>query len=136
MKCLTYHAVKKFTTEHIDSDPTIRPVMDMTDVMNGFQTIDGLFSANRTISSGYFSGLTGVRSARALWSEQQGKISPQTDNKDVVNELKNLSKLFDELSNSVKNMQAVLDTGVLVGQTSEKMDSQLGTLASRRGRGN
>lgn len=107
----------------------------MSDILNGFNTIDGLFGAERALSSGYFSGLTGIRSARAF-STEQDRITTQTDNRDVVDELKILSKQFEELSGAVKNMQIVLDTGVVAGEITEKVDGNLGTLASRRGRGN
>ena len=124
-----------YMTDNMESDPTIRPVMDMTDVLNGFQMIDGLFSAERMIQGGYFSGLTGIRSARALANEP-GSITATTDNKDVVEELKVMSKQFEELSVAVKNMQIVLDTGVVAGSITEKVDANLGTLTTRRGRGN
>ncbi len=124
-----------YMTDNMESDPTIRPVMDMTDVLNGFQTIDGLFSADRAIQGGYFSGLTGIRSARALANEP-GSITAMTDNKDVVDELKSLSKQFEDMSATIKNMQIVLDTGIVAGEITEKVDGNLGTLASRRGRGN
>lgn len=58
------------------------------------------------------------------------------NNTEIVNELHSLSDRFDNLSRSVSNMQVVLDTGTLVGQTAAKMDRQLGLQASRRSRGN
>jgi len=64
------------------------------------------------------------------------KILGGQSNRDVVNELKNLTERFNHLSEAVTNMQLVLDTGTLVGQTSAKMDRQLGLQASRRERGN
>lgn len=119
----------------IDGDFTIRPVMDMTDVLNGINTIDGLFSGERMISSGYFSGLNGIRSARALANEQ-GRITATTDNHDIVDELRILSQQFDELSTAVRNMKIVLDTGVVAGEITEQVDGNLGVLAGRRERGN
>jgi hypothetical protein len=67
---------------------------------------------------------------------KQNGITTRNDNRDIMNELQSLSKRFDDLSSAVANMQVVLDTGVLVGQTASQMDAQLGTYASRRGRGN
>ena len=119
----------------IDSNFTIRPVMDLTDILNGMNDIDGLFSGERTIASGYFNGLTGIRSARAFASEQ-GRITAMTDNGDIVNELVMLEKKLDELSESVRNMKIVLDTGVVVGEITEGVDENLGVLAGRRERGN
>ena len=124
-----------YLTEDMDPEPTIRPVLDLSDVSNGFQTIDGLFNTERMIGGSFFNGLSSLRNTRAM-SYDQGKINNKNDNQEIVSELRQLSKQFDELSSAVANMQVVLDTGVLVGQTSAQMDTQLGTLASRRGRGN
>ena len=60
----------------------------------------------------------------------------RTDSREIVSELQKLSKQFEDLSTAVENMQIVLDTGTLVGQTSAKMDAQLGTAAARRERAN
>lgn len=124
-----------YMTDDINPEPTIRPVLDLSDVTTGFQTIDGLFNSQRTMEGNFFGGLTSLRSGRAMMAEQNGATN-RNDNRDVVNELQSLSKRFDDLSAAVSNMQVVLDTGVLVGQTASQMDAQLGTYASRRGRGN
>ena len=54
-------------------------------------------------------------------------VVPATSNNDMINALMNK---LDQLS----NQQIVLDTGVLVGQTVNKMDNALGGLASRNAR--
>lgn len=112
------------------------PVLRSEGGFYGFEgTIDGLFSGERMISSGYFSGLNGIRSARALTNEQ-GRITATTDNHDIVDELRILSQQFDELSTAVRNMKIVLDTGVVAGEITEQVDGNLGVLAGRRERGN
>ena len=122
-------------TDNIDAEPTIRPVMDLSDIVNGVNTLDGLFSGNRVMNSTFFSGISSVRSARAMIQEQSASMS-RTDSREIVSELQKLSKQFEDLSTAVENMQIVLDTGTLVGQTSAKMDAQLGTAAARRERAN
>ena len=122
-------------TDTIDAEPTIRPVLDLSDITNGVNTLDGLFSGNRTLNSTFFSGLSSVRSARAMIQEQTASMS-RSESKEIVAELQKLSKQFEDLSEAVENMQIVLDTGTLVGQTSAKMDAQLGTAAARRERAN
>ena len=42
---------------------------------------------------------------------------------------------MEALGEAITNMQIILDTGVLVGETSAAMDDQLGVLAMRKGRG-
>ena len=124
-----------YLTDDMDSEPTIRPVLDLSNVSNGFQTIDGMFNTERMLGGNFFGGLSSLRNSRAMTADP-GNMTNRNSNQDVVSELEKLSKRFDDLNTSVSNMQVVLDTGVLVGQTSTKMDAQLGTLASRRGRGN
>ena len=62
-------------------------------------------------------------------------ISNRNSNRDVVSELQKLYDRFDELNASISNMQVVLDTGVLVGQTAGPIDALLGAYAGRKGRG-
>lgn len=98
-----------YMTDDINPEPTIRPVMDLSDVTSGFQTIDGLFNGQRTMEGNFFGGITSLRNGRAMMAEQNGATN-RNDNRDVVNELQNLSKQFDDLSSAVSNMQVVLDT--------------------------
>ena len=118
----------------IDDQPRIRPVLDMSDLTNGFRTIDGMFNTNRSIG-GYFNGITSINSAHGMMLDQ-GRIIGTNDNRDVVDELHELGDRFNSLSEAVENMQVVLDSGELVGRTSSKMDRQLGVIAGRRERGN
>lgn len=56
--------------------------------------------------------------------------------KSVMPELKSLHQHLTQLGEHMDGLQIVLDSGVLVGATSAKMDSQFGIMALRRGRGN
>jgi len=38
-----------FVNDEMDADPTIRPVLDLTDVANGINTMDGMLDSNRSI---------------------------------------------------------------------------------------
>lgn len=121
--------------DNIDPNPTIRPVIDLSSVRSGVDTISGMFNSNPMVGTGLFKGLNFSKSVNAL-NFDGSKILGGLSNKDVVSELKSLSDRFDSLADAVSNMKLVLDSGELVGRTSAKMDSQLGTLAMRKGRGN
>ncbi len=121
--------------DYIDPNPTIRPVLDLTNVRNGASSISGMFSNNQMLGTDMFSGMRFARGVNDL-SFEGARLSGSFDNKDVVAELQTLSDRFDNLSEAVTNMKMVLDTGELVGRTSAKIDSQLGTLDMRRRRGN
>lgn len=120
---------------NLDPNPTIRPVLDLSNVQNGVNAIGGMFADDPMMNSGMFRGININRNAGML-NFDGAKILGGQSNKDVVNEIRELTNKFNNLSESVSNMKLVLDTGVLVGQTSAKMDSQLGVLAARKGRGN
>lgn len=119
----------------IDPTPTIRPVLDLSNIQNGVGLIDGMFNGSRSIGMNMFNGGSFLRGAGAL-NFDGAKIVGGMSNKDVVTEIQNLNERMTDLANAVTNMQLVLDTGTLVGATSSKMDNEFGTLAMRRGRGN
>ena len=121
--------------DYLDPNPTIRPVLDLSNVQSGVNAIDGMFAGDPALNTELFRGINVSRNAGML-NFDGAKILGSQSNKDVVSELRALTDKFNTLSESVSNMKLVLDTGVLVGQTSAKMDSQLGVLAARKGRGN
>ena len=130
---LTGNGISVF--DGLDPNPTIRPVLDLSGVQSGASAINSLFAGNPQLNPSLFQGLSVNRNAGML-NFDGAKILGGQSNRDVVNELKNLTERFNHLSEAVTNMQLVLDTGTLVGQTSAKMDRQLGLQASRRERGN
>lgn len=118
----------------MDSAPTIRPVLDTTEIQNGFDTMDGMFG-NRSLSLGINEASRTARNM-ASWVNDSHQVTLHTDNSDVVNAINVLSQNFNQLSDAVSNMQMVLDTNTVVGRLSPKIDKRLGVLASQRGRGN
>lgn len=121
--------------DYIDPNPTIRPVLDLSGVRDGVGLIGGLLNSDQIVNSSLFQGINFNKGVNAL-NFDGARIAGGLSNKDVVAELQALSTRFDDLNEAVTNMKVVLDSGELVGATSGKMDSQLGTLAMRKGRGN
>ena len=121
--------------DNIDPNPTIRPVMDLTNIQNGVGVINDMFNSERMIGQGLFRGMNFSRGVDAL-NLDGARILGSINNKDVVSELQSLSSRFDNLADAVSNMKLILDSGELVGRTSAMMDSSLGTLDMRRRRGN
>ena len=121
--------------DFIDPNPTIRPVIDMSNVENGARIISGMFSANQIIGNGFFSGRTFSMGAGSLNFEGNRIIGSQ-DNIDVINELQILRDHIDDLNEAILNMQLVLDSGELVGGTVSKMDASLGNKSMMKNRAN
>lgn len=122
-------------TDGIDTTPTIRPVIDMSNVQSGVSAINSMFNANRSLSAGSFAGAAINRNAANL-NIDGAQIMSSSGNKDVVEAIQTLTDRFDSLSTAVASMKLVLDNGTLVGQLGPNMDKQLGVLAGRRERGN
>lgn len=121
--------------DNIDPNPTISPVMDLTNIQNGVGVINGMFNSNRMVGQGLFRGMNFNRGVNSLNFDGARILGGHT-NKDVVSELQSLADRFDGLNEAVSNMKVVLDSGELVGATSGKMDAELGNRAMRKGRGN
>ena len=121
--------------DFIDPNPTIRPVLDLSNVRSGVGMIGGMLNSDQMLSGGLFNGINFNKGVNAL-NFDGARIAGGMNNKDVIAELQSLADRFDDLNEAVANMKVVLDSGELVGATSRKMDNQLGELAMRRGRGN
>lgn len=153
----TLSTLSSLLADDIDVNPVIAPVVDLTNAKQSAAMIGGLFgnqsfgvtsqimatramdsTANGrpvTIQNGTLStteSLGGVRDqlnalASYLTARNDG---PHTD------EMQSLSERFGDLADAVSNLKIVLDTGTLVGQITPALDTHLGSLASRRDRGN
>lgn len=114
----------------MDAQPTIRPVLDLSDVMRGADELNSLFYPQRTI------GLAGQASLAFAESGRSGGTVVNVDNDDIIEELRTLRSEMVEMTERMERMRVVLDTGTLVGEMAGPMDNALGQRATRRGRGN
>lgn len=122
--------VADLLSRDMDAQPTIRPVLDLSNVMYAANEIDSLFYPQRTI------GLVGQASLAFAESGRNGGLKVNVDNDDVVEELRALRSEMAEMTARMERMQVVLDTGTLVGEMAGPMDNALGQRVTRRGRGN
>lgn len=103
-----------------DNEFHITPVMDMDDT-DQLSNLSGTFRAARSIGS---------------YNLDTATVNASVKSRGYDSELRSLLDQVAKLGDHIDNMQMVLDTGVLVGATSAKMDSQFGVMTMRRGRGN
>ena len=107
-----------------DFTPNITPVMDIMSVKRGIGVTDRMLQGSRIGNMGEISGLHVSGDA----------ISYNMQNKDVVNEIKQLGAKVNQLGQAIENMRIVLDSGVLVGEIAPAMNTELGIMASREER--
>ena len=114
----------------IDTEPTIRPVLDLSNVTRGAGELNGLFNSQ------YSLGLAQTTSAGMNSSALIGKADVTARNDDVVEELRSLRSDMVTMTERIERMQIVLDTGRLVGEIAAPMDNALGRRSVYKGRRN
>lgn len=113
-----------------DMQPTIRPVLDLSEMTKTAGQINSFFYPQKTL------GLIGQASLAFNATSEQGNMTVTVDNDNVVRELRSLRSDMAEMTKRMEQMQVVLDTGALVGGMAEPMDAALGRRQTHRGRGN
>lgn len=111
--------------------PTIRPIMDATNIQNGVSAINGLFG-NR-----YLGSLGNVNYVSQMRADRGNIINPtvEIDNTNVVDAINNVGSRIEKLETAMYNMQIQMDSGATVGQIYNKMDKRLGRQAKYKERG-
>ena len=121
--------VAELTNGNFDMQPTIRPVLDLSDVTRGAGQLNSLFYPQKTM------GLVGQASLAFNSTMDKDGMTVTVDNDGVVQELRSLRSEMAEMTTRLERMQVVLDTGTLVGELADPMDSALGQKQIHRGRG-
>jgi hypothetical protein len=108
-----------------DFQPTITPVLDLSDVNSGFQSMNEMFASRRALA------LAGEASA---WNNEgmRRRYEFQNENSSAsYSGFGTLGTKLDALGEAILNRQIVLDSGEVVGGLAEPMDRALGIRAIR-----
>ena len=119
-------SISKIINGEVECDPTIRPVLDLSDVENGVGRMGNIFSTKRSID---LAARTSFNADTSIANRQNGS------NRDVVDAVSALREDVASLKEVVGNLQVVMDSGALVGQITNGVDKALGKkarLAARR----
>lgn len=124
----------KFDTS-IDAEPTITPVVDLSNVRASASEINGIMSSN--------ANLTARMAETASFSFRNPNINDNADSvqkiddRNIVDEISKLQNNITDLVDKVSKLQVVMDSGALVGELISPIDQELGIRAvrSRRERG-
>lgn len=118
----------------INDSPSIRPVLDLSNIQNGIGQIDSMFSRDMATSVRLSpTANMDIGSAVGSLADLTGK-----SNGDIVNTLKTQIAMTSQLINVLKNQKIYLDGKTCVGGMVNEIDKQLGRkqiLAGRRGHG-
>lgn len=117
----------------MDYQPTIAPVLDLTNVRSGLGMIDNAFAANRGLSIGSSVAMGNQNDKSELFGKLQ-EVAEKSNNK-LTSAIDSLRNDFSEMASKLERMQVVLDSGTLVGEIAPDMDNALGGLAKMNRRG-
>lgn len=127
-------AMSDMVEDGMNATPTIRPVMDLSDIQAGMGRVNSMMSApvGIRLSPATLSGLN-YRSMASSLTRKQEQI--QNGSPDVVEAIESLGERVDAMGRAISNMRVVMDTGATVGQLEGTMDRRLGMIAARKERG-
>lgn len=109
----------------VDTNPTITPVLDLSNVQKGMSDLNGQFG-NRKMGLDV-SGVA-ARAGVSAWnlSAHPETIQNGTDLSGVYDRMTTLGNQIVEMGNQIQKMKVVLDTGVLVGGVTDGVDANIG----------
>ena len=122
--------ISDYLNGDMDAQPTIRPVLDLSDIANGMNSVNDMLYNQRLLA------LAGQTSFAFAANAEGGEMTITVDNEGVVRELRELRGEMAEMADRMAHLQVVLDSGTLVGETADMMDSALGQRQAFKGRGN
>lgn len=116
---------------NLEYTPTIRPIMDATNIQNGVSAINNMFG-NR-----YLGSLENIDYVSRIRADRGNIINPivEIDNTNVVDAINNVGSRIDKLEAAMYNMQIQMDSNATIGQIYNKMDKRLGRQAKYKERG-
>ena len=125
----TIATMQDIIDDNLEIQPVITPVLDSSQIQNGISSLNGM------TGSGIFVGSTGLGIAGGLsYTSPYFSYDRYNDSK-VVEAINNLELRLDDAVTRMENLQIVLDTGTLVGETAPMMNDEFGDLDSLVKRG-
>lgn len=121
-----------------ESDPSIQPVVDLTNAENALDWMDSRLAGDRavTLSATRSANLAGTVNRNA--NRQNGKADPNdpealsaSGNRDVVDAIQSMGERIDGVARAVANMKVVMNSRKLVGEIKSDMNTALGELAEK-----
>ena len=118
--------------EDIDTQPTIRPVLDLSNVTSGEGTLRSMFGR----SYGIGLNTSGISSRASRTFTTPVDVQNGSGDDGTMSRMDAMLENIQKMGNSISNMKLVLDTGVLAGGVADDVDVDIGRKAFYAGRRN
>ena len=133
--------VGNIASDDFEYEPSIQPVVDMSDVQNGVDWLNGTLFQNGTVAlnAERTAGLAAnvVRRAEVTRAQQEeaNKPDPRANpNADIVSSVEALGEHIDSIARAVANMKVQMNGRKLVGEIINDVDEGLGKINRRNNR--
>lgn len=131
--------VGDIASDDFEYEPSIQPVVDMSDVQNGVDWLNDTLFQNGTVAlnAERTAGLAAnvVRRAEVTKAQQEeaNKADPKANpNADIVSSVEALGEHIDSIARAVANMKVQMNGRKLVGEIINDVDEGLGKISGRR----
>lgn len=111
-------------SQEIDANPTITPVLDLSNITAGSDAINRMLSGEKDLS---LAGAGADYSKESIPRNDSGTSEYRGQDLTWINQaIEGLGSQISTMANQISNMQIVLDTGVLVGGVTDGVNRNLG----------
>lgn len=131
--------VGDIASDDFEYEPSIQPVVDMSDVQNGVDWLNDTLFQNGTVAlnAERTAGLAANVVRRAEVTKAQQEEANRTDQKanpnaDIVESVETLADHIDGIARAVANMKVQMNGRKLVGEIINDVDEGLGKISGRR----
>ena len=131
--------VGDIASDDFEYEPSIQPVVDLSDVQNGVDWLNDTLFRDGTVAlnAERTAGLAANVVRRAEVTKAQQEEDNRTDQKanpnaDIVESVEALGEHIDSIARAVANMKVQMNGRKLVGEIINDVDEGLGKIASRR----
>lgn len=117
--------ISSLLADDIESQPTIRPVLDLSNVTAGAQTLNGMFGRSYGLALNT-SGIS-ARASRTFSVPAAVAVNQNgTDTESMMARMDAMLENIQKMGDGITNMKLVLDTGVVAGGVSDDVDIDIG----------
>lgn len=131
--------VGDIASDDFEYEPSIQPVVDMSDVQNGVDWLNdtlfqnGSVALNAERTAGLAANVVCRAEMTKVQQEEANRTDPKTNpNADIVSSVEALGEHIDSIARAVANMKVQMNGRKLVGEIINDVDEGLGKIASRR----
>lgn len=131
--------VGDIASDDFEYEPSIQPVVDMSDVQNGVDWLNDTLFQNGTVAlnaertAGLAANVVRKAEINKAQQEEANKPDPNANsNADIVESVETLADHIDGIARAVANMKVQMNGRKLVGEIINDVDEGLGKISGRR----